>query len=126
LPHLSIVYTIRLSVGRIDDAGYIVLFGNGHCEVRTGNGELIGIIPKWQAMYRVIQNTEKPLAYIADVEEVTQSYLIGSVALKKLVGTSFPSHFSSLTKFYCILNKTGSMRSRNVPPGHLSSQSSPY
>jgi hypothetical protein len=72
----SVLYTpsvglTLVSVGRIDDAGYTVLFGNGRCEIRTGNGELIGIIPKRQAMYRVIRNTEKPSAYIADAEEVT-------------------------------------------------------
>jgi len=44
-------------------------------------------------MYRVIWNTKKPSAYIADAEEVTWSYLIGSVALKKPVGTGFSQSF---------------------------------
>jgi hypothetical protein len=55
----SVLYTpsvslTLISVGQIDDAGYFCLFSNGRCEICRGDGELIGIIPKWQALYRVI------------------------------------------------------------------------
>jgi len=55
----SVLYTpsvglMLVSIGQINNAGYICLFGyfgNGHCEIRRGNRELVGIIPKWQALY---------------------------------------------------------------------------
>ena len=45
------IVLMLVSIGRIDDARYICLFGNGCCEIHRGNGELVGIIPKWQALY---------------------------------------------------------------------------
>jgi hypothetical protein len=52
----SVLYTLSVrltlvSIGQIDDAGYMSLFGNGQCEICRGNGELIGIILKRQALY---------------------------------------------------------------------------
>ena len=52
----SVLYTplvglTLVSIGWIDDAGYICLFGNGCCKICRGNGELVGIIPKQQVLY---------------------------------------------------------------------------
>jgi len=52
----SVLYTplvglMLVSIGQIDNAGYICLFGNGHCEICRRNRELVGIIPKQQALY---------------------------------------------------------------------------
>jgi uncharacterized membrane protein YgcG len=41
-----------ISIGRIDDAGYFLLFGNGRCETRSKDNTIVGIIPKTLGVYR--------------------------------------------------------------------------
>ncbi|KAF8229546.1 hypothetical protein L208DRAFT_1064058, partial [Tricholoma matsutake] len=60
------------SVSQINDARYFCLFGKGRCEICRGNGELISIIPKRQALYRVIRDVEKPSAHAVKPQEVTR------------------------------------------------------
>jgi hypothetical protein len=67
-PSISLTF---VSIGRIDDAGYMSLFGNGQCEICRGNSELIGIIPKRQALYRVIRNLDNASAHAMKPQEVT-------------------------------------------------------
>jgi transposase InsO family protein len=42
-----------VSVGRIDDAGYAVLFRNNTCKIYDSSKKLIGVIPKRGGLYRV-------------------------------------------------------------------------
>jgi hypothetical protein len=41
-----------------------------HCEICRGNGKLIGMIPKRQALYRVIREVKKPSAHTVKPQEV--------------------------------------------------------
>ncbi|KIL56040.1 hypothetical protein M378DRAFT_41231, partial [Amanita muscaria Koide BX008] len=42
-----------ISIGRVDDAGSISIFGRGRCEIRTDEDDtLVGIIPKVNGVYR--------------------------------------------------------------------------
>jgi len=72
----SVLYTPSIgvtlvSVGCIDDAGYMCLFGNGCCEICSSDRELVGVIPKRQALYQVIRDVEKPSAHVAKLTEIT-------------------------------------------------------
>ncbi|KAF8229726.1 hypothetical protein L208DRAFT_1154872, partial [Tricholoma matsutake] len=59
-----------VSVRCIDDAGYMCLFGNRHCEIHRSDGELVGVIPKRQALYQVIRDVEKPSAHAVKPTEI--------------------------------------------------------
>jgi hypothetical protein len=78
----SVLYTpsiggTLISVRWIDDAGYMCLFGKGHCEIHRSDGELVGVIPKRQALYRVIRDVEKPSAHIArPTEIIVMDYIV--------------------------------------------------
>jgi len=72
----SVLYTPSIgvtlvSVGCIDDAGYMCLFGNRHCEIHRSDGELVGVILKRQALYQVIRDVEKPSAHVARLTKIT-------------------------------------------------------
>jgi gag-polypeptide of LTR copia-type/Zinc knuckle len=56
----EIGYTL-ISVGRLDDAGFTTTFGQGECEVRDSNGDLVGTIPKSvKGLYRVVHESVDP------------------------------------------------------------------
>jgi hypothetical protein len=56
----EIGYTL-ISVGRLDDAGFMTTFGQGRCEVRNSNGDLVGTIPKSvKGLYRVVHESVDP------------------------------------------------------------------
>jgi hypothetical protein len=46
-----------VSIGRIDDAGYSANFANGQCEIRSGEGEVLGRIPKTKGLYKVVRES---------------------------------------------------------------------
>ena len=50
MPALS--FTL-ISVGRIEDAGYWSMFGGGMCQIKAGDGMLIGNVPKSGGVYKV-------------------------------------------------------------------------
>ncbi|KZT19808.1 hypothetical protein NEOLEDRAFT_1032083, partial [Neolentinus lepideus HHB14362 ss-1] len=41
----EIGYTL-ISVGRLDEAGYTLTFGDGKCEIRDEGGDIVGLIPR--------------------------------------------------------------------------------
>jgi len=48
----DIVQTL-ISVGLIDDAGYMVTFANGTCTIHDTAHKTIGLFPKWEGLYKV-------------------------------------------------------------------------
>ncbi|KAF8222311.1 hypothetical protein L208DRAFT_1323365, partial [Tricholoma matsutake] len=79
-----------ISIGQIDDAGFFCLFGNRHCKICRRNGELIGTIPKRQALYRVIQDVKSPSAHIVKPQGVTELVTNGIVTGLLLVNSDEP------------------------------------
>jgi gag-polypeptide of LTR copia-type len=72
----SVLYTPSIGmtlilVGWIDNAGYMCLFGKGCCKIHRSDRELVGVIPKRQALYQVIRDVEKPSAHIARPTKIT-------------------------------------------------------
>jgi len=64
----SVLYTLSIGITLIlvrciDDTRYMCLFGNGCCEICRSDGELVGIIPKRQALYWVVRDINKPSAH---------------------------------------------------------------
>jgi Reverse transcriptase (RNA-dependent DNA polymerase)/gag-polypeptide of LTR copia-type/Zinc knuckle len=43
-----------ISVGRLDDAGLVAIFGGASCKIQTKDGKVIGIAPKHDRLYRPI------------------------------------------------------------------------
>ena len=41
----DVAYTL-VSVGNLDEKGYIVKFGGGKCEITDPNGNIVGDVPK--------------------------------------------------------------------------------
>ena len=42
-----------ISIGCIDDAGYVSIFASGHGEIWNQDNTLIGVIPKMNGVYKV-------------------------------------------------------------------------
>ncbi|KZT18200.1 hypothetical protein NEOLEDRAFT_1195111, partial [Neolentinus lepideus HHB14362 ss-1] len=57
---LEIGYTL-ISVGRLDEAGYSMMFGQGRCVIRDEDGEVISEIPRSsKGLYHVIHKSVEP------------------------------------------------------------------
>ena len=54
-----------ISVGRIDNAGYYSTFGGGECVIQTGDGEVVGTIPKSHGVYQTPHKVPEGLATAA-------------------------------------------------------------
>lgn len=112
-----------VSIGRIDDAGGVVTFGGGACEIRDADGKLLGRIPKERGLYRVIQDGDA-YAYAA-VEMVSIEDLhrrmghIAPAAAKKLVDEGRISGLRidplSPTDFECDSCTAAKMQRKPVP-----------
>ena len=49
----EVAYTL-VSVGNLDEKGFIIKFGGGKCEITDPNGEIVGVVPKNpKGLYRV-------------------------------------------------------------------------
>jgi hypothetical protein len=69
----DIGYTL-VSIGRIDDAGYSIIFENGKCEIKDPTGNVVGTIPKSKGLYRVVHKLPSEHANVA-VEKLTVAEL---------------------------------------------------
>ena len=48
-----------VSVGNLDEKGFIIKFGGGKCEITNPNGEIVGVVPKNpKGLYRVEHHPE--------------------------------------------------------------------
>jgi hypothetical protein len=53
MPWCKIAYTL-VSVGNLDDEGFIIKFGTGKCEITNPDGIVVGVVPKSKkGQYRV-------------------------------------------------------------------------
>lgn len=61
-----------ISIGKIDDAGYLALFGGGQCRIYDKKREVIGVIPKVAGgLYRVGGPPKvEPSANVAEVDRI--------------------------------------------------------
>ena len=55
-----------VSIGHIDDAGCYTTFGGGKCEIRSGDGKILGTIPKTKGLYRIVHESTSPQANVAE------------------------------------------------------------
>jgi len=65
---LEVGYTL-VSVGRLDEKGFEVIFSGGKCTIKGPNGECVGTVPKSKGLYCVAHD-EPETAHIAN-EELT-------------------------------------------------------
>ncbi|HEV7735797.1 MAG TPA: reverse transcriptase domain-containing protein, partial [Chlamydiales bacterium] len=54
--------TTLVSIGKIDEAGYISTFAGGKCTIQNADGTIIGVIPKTRGLYMTSRHDE-PTAY---------------------------------------------------------------
>jgi hypothetical protein len=107
-----------ISIGCIDDAGYLLIFRHGLCEIHDPDGNIVGAFPKTHGLYRVVHESVKEQANAAN-KKVTIMELhclmghIAPAAAKRLIEKGFVAGVSldmatSKSAFYelCVYAKT--------------------
>jgi GAG-pre-integrase domain len=83
-----------ISIGWIDNAGYLSTFGQGQCEICGSDGNVVGIFPKTHGLYHVIHESagEQANAAMEKLTVMELHRLMGHVAppaAKRLVEKGF-------------------------------------